>query len=51
MIYFCYYILKDVVSSKKEGELVCSERIFAVPTSFPLFNFNEGEGPFLIYHI
>jgi hypothetical protein len=46
MIDFCYYILKDVVSSKKEGELVCGERIFAVPTSFPLFNFNEGEGPF-----
>ncbi len=46
MIDLCYYILKDVVSSKKEGELVCGERIFAVPTSFPLFNFNDGEGPF-----
>ena len=47
MIDFCYYILKDVVSSKKEGELVCGERIFAIPTTFPLFNFNDGEGPFL----
>lgn len=43
---FCYYILIDVVSSKKEGELVCGERIFAVPTSFPLFNLTDGQGPF-----
>lgn len=43
---FCYYILNDVISSKKEGELVCGVRIFAMPTDFPIIEHTDGEGPF-----
>ena len=43
---YCYYICKDVVSSKKEGELVCGIRIFAIPTNFPINTFADGEGPY-----
>lgn len=37
--------MKDVISSQKGG-LVSGERIFAIPTTWELYSFPAGEGPF-----
>lgn len=42
---YCYYILPDALSSLK-GDLTIGERIFAVPTTYPIIEFEYGEGPY-----
>jgi hypothetical protein len=46
MVNSCYYIIKDVVTSKK-NDLSIGVRIFSINTPCPIISFEEGEGPFL----